>query len=93
MSKIDEFLQMYEGKGTFGVYRWAIGEFFKTVDVDSDHYFTDQRNYEDDIKNFLQQINSKPPKTVRLQHTLTSVFYGVKYGVLTLSENLGMGAL
>jgi integrase len=74
MSKIDEFLRMYEGKGTFGVYRWAIGEFFKTVDVDSDHYFTDHRNYEEDVKNFLQQISSKPPKTVRLMISVVKGF-------------------
>jgi integrase len=65
---------MYKGKGTFGVYRWALGEFFKTVDIDSDHYFTDHRNYEEDVKNFLLQINSKPPKTVRLMLSVAKGF-------------------
>ena len=74
MSTINNFLQMYEGKGTYSVYRWAIREFFKTVKVDSDHYFTDQRNYEEDIKNFLQHISSKPPKTVRLMLSVVKGF-------------------
>lgn len=74
MSKIEEFLRLYEGKGTYNVYRWAIGEFFKTVNADSDHYFTEQRNYEEDIKNFLLSLNGKAPKTVRLMISVVKSF-------------------
>jgi integrase len=74
MSKIEEFLKMYDGKGTYAVYRWAIREFFKTVGTDGDHYFTDSRNYEEDIKNFLHTIKDKPPKTIRLMLSVAKSF-------------------
>lgn len=72
MSRIEKFVSQYHSKKTIHVYKWALNEYFKFVysnnntDKNSERYFTENRDYEEDLKNFLQAINSSPPLTVRL---------------------------
>lgn len=71
-SRIESFLSQYQSEKTKHTYKWALGEYFKSVygndnlEENSDKYFAEKRDYEEDLKNFLQQINGKPPLTVRL---------------------------
>ena len=74
MNRVENFLKMYRSKSTVGTYRWALTEFFKSVygedegklEEHAERYFSEKRNYEQDIQNFLATINNKPPKSVRL---------------------------
>jgi len=74
MSRVEEFLKMYRSQNTVRAYGWALTEFFKSVYGENEHrleehaerYFSEKRNYEQDIQNFLGVINDRPPKSVRL---------------------------
>jgi integrase len=71
-NRIEKFLSQYHSKKTVHVYKWALSEYFKiiygnnNIEENSEKYFTENRNYEEDLKNFLQAISSSPPLTVRL---------------------------
>lgn len=74
MSRVQNFLKMYSSKSTVKVYKWALTEFFKVVygeneshlEEHGERYFREQRNYEEDIQNFLVTIKDSPPKSIRL---------------------------
>jgi len=74
MSRVENFLKMYRSKSTVKTYRWSLNQFFKTIygenegtlEQHAERYFTEGRNFEQDIQNFFATINEKPPKSVRL---------------------------
>ena len=82
MSRVEEFLQMYRSRNTVKAYRWALTEFFKSVYGENEHrleehaerYFSEKRDVERDIQNFLAAINDKPPKSIRLCLTAVRTF-------------------
>jgi len=82
MSRIENFLKMYRSKNTVKAYKWALTEFFKSVygeeegklEEHAERYFTEKRDVEGDIQNFLAAINDKPPKSVRLCLTAVRTF-------------------
>jgi integrase len=74
MGRLESFLRLYPRENTSSTYRWALAEYFKTVDGENkqtveekaDRYFVENRNFEEDMQNFSSTISRKPPKTVRL---------------------------
>lgn len=74
MSRIESFLKLYQSKNTTAAYRWALAEYFKTIygenkhtlEERADQYFTEKRNFEEDMQNFFSAISQKPPKSLRL---------------------------
>jgi integrase len=74
MSRVENFLALFRSKSTGKAYSWALTEYFKAIYGENEHkleeyaerYFQEKRDYEQDIQSFFTQVNSKPPKTVRL---------------------------
>ena len=81
-SIIESFLRLYENKSTKKVYRTVLKRFFKAVydvkQVDLEEcaqkYFSEKRNYEEDIKKLFIWLNGRPPMTVRLTLSCTRTF-------------------
>lgn len=81
MGRIAEFLKLFNSPKTKNAYKWCLGEFFKylypesSLEESGERYFSETRNYEDDISNFLSSINgSKAPKSVKLMITTVRSF-------------------
>ena len=82
MSRIQNFLQMYQSRSTRDAYKWALTSFFETLyGEDGEHieehaetYFKEQRIFEEDIQNFLKHIRDKPPKSVNLMLAAVRIF-------------------
>ncbi|MEM3760224.1 MAG: tyrosine-type recombinase/integrase [Candidatus Bathyarchaeia archaeon] len=82
MSRVENFLKMFTSQNTVRAYSWSLTEFFKTVygenegklEEHAERYFSEKRDYEQDIQRFLVAINGKPPKTVRLMLTAVKSF-------------------
>jgi len=82
MGRVENFLKLYSSMNTRRAYAWSLTEFFKTVygenegrlEEHAERYFSENRDYEQDIQNFLVAINDKPPKTVRLMLTAVKSF-------------------
>jgi integrase len=79
-SRLKSFLSQYRSKKTVETYRWATVEFLRSVyrndnhDENSNRYFTEKRDYEKDIRNFLSAISSKPPLSIRLMLAVVKSF-------------------
>ena len=63
VNSIDRFLMYYSSNGTKKIYRCVLNKFFATIKCDSDEYFRQDRNYDDDISNFAYSIKDMAPKT------------------------------
>jgi integrase len=70
---VQKFLDLYPNAYTTENYRQSLKHFFRSVygrgDVDAqgDRYFTEDRDMEADLNAFLNYLNGKPPKTIRLR--------------------------
>jgi integrase len=76
---------MFNSKNTFIAYRWSLKEFFKVIynaEIEeisemeelANRYFSEKRNYEEDIEKFFISIKDKPPKTIRLMISAIRTF-------------------
>jgi integrase len=79
--KVTSFLSTYQSKNTRLAYQQAIGQFFKNVygengdlDAHAEKYFSEKRNYEQDIEVFLESIKKLAPKSVKLKLTVAKTF-------------------
>ncbi|MEM3384623.1 MAG: site-specific integrase [Nitrososphaeria archaeon] len=90
MGRVQDFLKMYRSKSTTKGYKVAIKHFFKTLygegdlEVQAEKYFSEKRNYEDDVERFFQTINDRPPKTIK--HYLSAVKMFLLENGVDLSE-------
>lgn len=73
MGKID-YLKQYESKNTVRCYEGSLKDFFGMIYKErepleglAERYFSEKRNYEEDIQNFLVEIKSLAPKSIRLK--------------------------
>jgi integrase len=81
-SIIEHFLSNYESEGTKKVYRTVLKRFFKAVymvekvdlEVCAQRYFSEKRDYEEDIHAMFTWLNGKPPMTVRLTLSCVRTF-------------------
>jgi integrase len=80
MGKID-YLKQYESKNTVRCYEASLKDFFKMVYGErepleglAERYFSEKRNYEEDMQNFLVEIKSLAPKTVKLKLSAIKTF-------------------
>jgi len=82
LGRVEDFLKMYSSANTVRAYRWALVEFFKTVYGEdesrveelAERYFSEKRDYEVDIQNFLVAIRGRPPKSVKLMIAAVRTF-------------------
>ncbi len=74
MNTIDEFLSNYSSKSTKRTYKCYIKNYFKLIDVDPDHYFNTNRDYEADVLTLWRSIADKPPKSIYTALTAIRVF-------------------
>ncbi|MGD0330874.1 MAG: site-specific integrase [Nitrososphaeria archaeon] len=83
MDRIGKFLELYSSKYTRSSYQLSLKHFFNfiyqegnlSLNDQGEKYFTEKRNYEEDIEKFSQSINSKPPKTIRLMLSTVKTFF------------------
>ena len=80
MGKID-YLKQYESKNTVRCYEASLKDYFKMVYGErkpledlAERYFSEKRNYEEDMQNFLVEIKSLAPKTVKLKLSAIKTF-------------------
>jgi len=73
LGRLNDFMDLYQSESTKKVYRWAIKEFCKSVygevtDLEDavEKYFSENRDYDADVKRFFSKINDRPPKSIRL---------------------------
>lgn len=72
---LEKFLSMYQSKSTVNTYKYAIKEYFQSLGVsDIDHYFTDHRDYEEDVRTFFTSIINRPPLTINVMLAGTRTF-------------------
>lgn len=55
MNKMEEFLNQF-GKGSQKTYRSWLKKFFEVIEIESDRYFEDNRDYESDIRKYFESI-------------------------------------
>ena len=73
---------MYNSTQTKKTYRWALTNFFKIIygknegelDEHAEKYFSEKRDYQEDIQKFLSEISDRPPKSVRLMVATVKTF-------------------
>ena len=80
MGRLD-YLKQYESANTVRSYEAALKGYFEMIYKERDgldglaeRYFTEKRNYEEDIQNFLVEIKALAPKTVKLRLSAVRVF-------------------
>ena len=78
VDRLEKFLRNYDSNTTIKAYKWILGAFIKSIYGDKknlsekiEQYFSENRNYEEDIENFQIKLNGRPPLTVR--HMLSNV--------------------
>ena len=83
MSKVKNFLNSYDNSGTRRNLANTIKLFFESVyeeatpenlDEMAEKYFSEKRDYEKDIRNFLQSLNGSAPLTIRLKLSSIKTF-------------------
>ena len=83
MSKVKIFLESYDNKGTRGNISNTIKLFFQSIyeeatsenlDEMAEKYFNKKRDYEKDVRNFLQSLNGSAPLTIRLKLSILKTF-------------------
>ena len=73
-----KYLEQYESKTTVSNYKSCLRIFFKLIYGKTEpledlakQYFSENRNYEEDVESLLSSMHGRPPKTVR--HRIASV--------------------
>jgi integrase len=67
-----KWFETYSSKSTVKSYKWALEGFFNTLgfkeglELNAKTYFSQKRNYEEDLKAYLVSLKGKPPKTVNV---------------------------
>ena len=83
MSKVKNFLTSYENEGTRRNLSNTIRLFFESIykevtpenlDEMAEKYFSEKRDYEKDIRNFLSSLNGSAPLTIRLKISRLKTF-------------------
>jgi integrase len=64
MTKLDDFLNTFNDKGTRKGHRAGLNKFFKIIDKDPETYIKDVQTYEEDIKKFVNEISKMSSCTV-----------------------------
>jgi len=76
MSKVKNFLENYDNLGTRRNLKVAIHKYFQcfyeettpeNLDEMAKKYFSEKRDYEKDVRNFLSSLNGSAPLTIRLK--------------------------
>lgn len=74
------WLDTYSSKSTVKAYKWALNGFFQVLGFKGDleynarAYFSQKRNYEEDVKTYFMSLKGKPPKTVSLCLSAVKMF-------------------
>ncbi len=83
MSKVKNFLNSYDNSGTRKNLYNTIKLFFESIyeeatpenlDAMAEKYFSEKRDYEKDIRNFLSSLNGSAPLTIRLKLSSLKTF-------------------
>lgn len=76
-----KYLEQYQSKTTVSNYKSCLRIFFKGIYGKSEpledlarQYFSEKRNYEEDVENLLTSLKGRPPKTVRHRIAAVKVF-------------------
>ena len=56
MNKVDEFLNQYNNISTKKSYQVSLNKFFKTIQVNPDTYFEEDRDFLNDVKNLWNKL-------------------------------------
>jgi len=67
MGKIEEFINLFVSKNTRTNYKCVLNKYFKFLGVDPDHYFSPDRNYENDITSYWQSLQNSPSKSIQMR--------------------------
>jgi integrase len=74
------WLETYTSESTVRAYKWALEGFFKALgfkaclEENAKDYFSQKRNYEEDLKAYFVNLKGKPPKTVNICLTAAKMF-------------------
>jgi integrase len=80
MDRVAKFLGLYTSPNTRKCYRYSLQHFFTAmygkgdIYTQGDQYFSEDRSHEDDLNVFLNYLNGKPPKTIRLRLSVVRTF-------------------
>lgn len=79
--KVSNFLSSYHSKNTRLAYEQALGQFLKNLygessdlDASAERYFTEKRDCEKDIEEFVDSIRGLAPKSVKLKIAIVKTF-------------------
>jgi len=80
MGRLD-YLNQYSARTTVKNYKIALKDFFQVIygkreplEPLAEKYFSEERNYEEDIQRFFVFLKNRPPKTIRLKITAVKTF-------------------
>jgi integrase/exonuclease VII small subunit len=74
------WLETYSSKSTIRAYKWALENFFKalgfkaSLEENAKTYFSQKRNYEEDLKIFFMNLKGKPPKSIDICLSAVKMF-------------------
>ena len=75
MNEVRDFIKSYPTKRTQSTYETILKKYFEIIKADSDNYFKQQRNYEEDIKKFWKDwLITKTPCTRTSYSACVNVF-------------------
>ena len=75
-----KWLETYSSPSTVKAYKWALNGFFQVLGFKGDleenarAYFSQKRNYQEDVKAYFMSLKGKPPKTVSLCLSAVKMF-------------------
>lgn len=77
---VPQFLDEYQSVNTRNAYRYALVQFFRSVDdacdvaCQADRYFREERDYEVNVKLFLSILHDRPQKSVTMMLVSAKLF-------------------
>jgi integrase len=75
-----KWLETYSSESTVRAYKWGLEQFFKclgfkgNLEENAEAYFSQKRNYEEDVKAYFVSLKGKPPKSVNICLTSVKMF-------------------
>ena len=75
-----KWLETYSSPSTVKAYKWALNGFFQVLgfkgnlEENARAYFSQKRNYQEDVKAYFMSLKGKPPKTVSLCLSAVKMF-------------------
>jgi len=71
---IEKFLARYKSKSTQTTYGCLLRKYFSYYNVNPDQYFSDGRNYQEDVEGFFKTMENAPAKTFNVQLSVIKKF-------------------